>query len=244
MNESNTKILYTEEYGMFHFLKGNRDLNEQKVNRIIEDVKSGMDFFKYNPINVNEQYFIIDGQHRFVASKMLKKPVYFVIVPNVSLQQVAKLNNNQSRWKTVDFLNCYIDANVNREDYQYLSEYLKQWKIPISTAINLLMYGRVSAGGNTDAFREGEFKVNFKDLAINIAYKSTDYKPYCAEYRSRTFLQAIEVLVKSEKYDHIKVISKLDKHELKIEKKSNYKDYLSQIEELYNYRNSIRQVIY
>ncbi|MGV8136470.1 MAG: hypothetical protein AB2L20_14775 [Mangrovibacterium sp.] len=246
MNESNTKILYTEEYGMFHFLKGNRDLNEGKVNRIVNDVKDGMDFFKFNPINVNEQFYIIDGQHRFAASRMLKKPVYFVVVPNVPLQQIARLNNNQSRWKTIDFMNCYIDADVNRDDYQYLSEFVKLWKMNISVAINLLMGGKVGSGGgdNSETFRNGEFKVRFKDLAVNIACKATDYKPFCADYKSRPFLQAIEMLVRSEKYDHDKVIGKLKKINATIEKRSTHKDYLAEIEILYNFKNSIRQVLY
>lgn len=68
MNESNTRIYYTSDYAMFHFLKGNRDLNEPKINKIVKSVTAGLNFFKYCPIMVNENYFIIDGQHRFYAS--------------------------------------------------------------------------------------------------------------------------------------------------------------------------------
>jgi len=244
MNESNTKIYYTNEYGMFRFLSGNRDLNESKIKKIIKSVESGLNFFKYNPVMVNEDNFIIDGQHRFFVCKKLKLPVYYVVVPNVELRQVAEINNNQSRWKARDYMNCYIDAGVNREDYQALSDFIAAHKVSISLAINLLMYGKVSGGGKTEAFKDGDFKVNHLDEAMRIMYLAKDYQPFGAEYRSRSFLQAIERLSKNEKYEHDKIIAKLEKHELKIEKQDSYKEYLKQIETLYNYRNSVRQVIY
>lgn len=243
-NESATKIQFSNDYGMFHFLRGNRDLNETKIKKIIKSVESGLDFFKYCPIMVNEDYFIIDGQHRFYVCKKLKRPVYFVVVPNFSLRQVAEINNNQTRWKATDYMNCYIDANVNREDYQYLANFIKLHKLNISIAVNMLMYGRVGGGGNTDAFKDGNFTVKFADFASNIISKAKDYEPFGADFRGRQFLQAIEKLLLSEKYDHNAVIEKLKKHNLQVEKQSSYKEYLKHLEELYNYRNAKRQIIY
>jgi hypothetical protein len=48
--ESNTKINYTSDYSLFYFLRGNRDLNESKAEKIIKSVKGGLNFFKYCPI--------------------------------------------------------------------------------------------------------------------------------------------------------------------------------------------------
>lgn len=244
MNESSTKINYTSEYGMFHFLRGNRDLNEGKINKIINSVHNGLEFFKYCPILVNEGHYIIDGQHRFMACRKLKKPIFYVVVPNFSLRQVAEINNNQSKWKTKDFMNCYIDANVNREDYKALDEFCKDHKINISLGINLLMYGTIGSGGRSDAFRDGEFKVNFADKAQMLMETTKDYEPFFVDCRHRPFIQAIEKLSASEKYDHVAVLNKIIKHSLKLEHQSSCKEYLTHIEELYNYKNSIRQILY
>lgn len=244
MSESNTKINYTSDYGLFYFLRGNRDLNESKVNKIIKSVQEGLNFFKYCSILVNEGMFIIDGQHRFVVCKKLKLPIYYVVVPNFSLRQIAEINNNQSKWKTRDFMNCYIDADVNREDYKTLETFTAEYGINVSLGINLLMYGKVGAGGNSDAFRDGQFKVHFLDTAKTIIKKAMEYDPFFNYWQHRSFLQAIEKLSESEKYDHVSVLNKFIKHGLKIERQGSCKEYLTHIEELYNYKNSIRQILY
>lgn len=244
MNESNTKINYTSDYGQFHFLRGNRDLNEAKVNKIIKSVNDGLNFFKYCPILVNEGFYIIDGQHRYVASKKLKLPIFFVIVPNFSLRQIAEINNNQSKWKTKDFMNCYIDADHNKEHYKELERISSEYKLNLSVCINLLQYGKVGGGGHSDAFRDGNFKANFTSETTSLLSLAMDYEKYEADWKQRAFLQAIEKLVASEKYDHVAVLKKLEKCGLKIEHQSTFKEYLIHIEELFNHRNSIRQILY
>jgi hypothetical protein len=244
MNESATKINYTSEYGHFHFLRGNRDLNEGKINKIINSVNNGLNFFKYCPILVNDAMYIIDGQHRFVVCKKLKLPVYYVVVPNFSLRQIAEMNNNQSKWKTKDFMNCYIDADVNRADYKTLEEVSTEFKINLSVCISLLQFGKVHNGGRSDAFRDGNFKVNHLSDARGLLTTSMDYEPFGAEFRQRSFLQCVEKLIASEKYDHAAVLKKFQKCALRIEKQSTMKEYLVHIEELYNYKNSIRQILY
>lgn len=244
MNESNTRIYYTSDYAMFHFLKGNRDLNEPKINKIVKSVTAGLNFFKYCPIMVNENYFIIDGQHRFYASKKLKLPIYYVIVPNFSLRQIAEINNNQSKWKVRDFMNCYIDADINRDHYKLLEKLQSETHINVSTMISLLMYGKVAQGGQTDAFRDGNFIVKFHNETVNLIEKARQFEVFSAKWQERAFLQAIEKLLDSDKYNHDALLKKLQKHELTIEKRSTCKEYLQHLEELFNHRNSIRQILY
>lgn len=244
INESNTKIQYTKEYGFFHFLKGNRDLNEAKIEKIVKSVKSGLNFFKYCPILVNEDHFIIDGQHRFWACRKLNLPVYFVVVPNFSLRQIAEINNNTSKWKIKDFMNCYIDANVNRDQYKMLEKISADNKLNISLCINLLMYGKVGGGGMSEAFRNGDFKVNFLDFTQRLIEQARQFEKFEADWKSRPFLQAIEKLQSSDKYDQEAVIKKLTKHNLTISSQSSCKEYLNHIESLFNFKNSIRQAIY
>jgi hypothetical protein len=193
---------------------------------------------------VNEDYLIIDGQHRYIACKKLKLPVYFVIVPNFSLRQVAEINNNTSKWKTKDFMNCYIDADINRADYKILEQVTNEYKINISVCINLLMFGKVGAGGMSEQFRNGEFKVNFEAHTTLLLNMAREFEKFKADWKSRAFIQAIEKLAASEKYDNDMVLKKLEKCSLIVEHQSSCKEYLVHIEELYNYKNSIRQILY
>jgi len=68
MSELVGKIFITNDYGKFKKLKGNRTL---KKNKSLENsiARSGI----LVPIEVNEQFEILDGQNRFEIAKKMKK---------------------------------------------------------------------------------------------------------------------------------------------------------------------------
>lgn len=241
--ESSTVIYWTKEYGQFRFLKGNRDLDEAKIKRIMKSIENGLEFFKYCPIMVNEQGYVIDGQHRFFVCKKLGLNVYFVVVPDFSLRQVAEMNNNASKWKDRDFMNCYIDTGV--EDYKVLADFIERHHINIGTAIGLLSAGYAHAGTeHREVFRNGQFRVNEQAKAERLMNMVHDFNDYCESYTSRSFIEAIETLWESPEYDHAAMLDKLKVHNLTIEQRPTYKEYLQHMEDLFNFRNSKRRRIY
>jgi hypothetical protein len=243
---SSIPFYWTKDYGMFKFLHGNRDLNEPKINRIIKSVRNGLSFFQYCPIMVNEDMFIIDGQHRFAVCQQLKINVYYVVVPNFSLRQIAEMNNNASKWKDKDFLNCYTD--IGMEDYKILGDFAARNFLNLRIASNLLMFGKVKYtppfSSEKDAFKEGNFKVKFLEKAENIMIAAKRFSIFTNNYNSRNFLQALEILLASANYDQKDLIQKLKLHDLKIEQRNSPKEYLSHLEDLYNFKNSKRKRIY
>lgn len=244
-NESQVRIYWTKDYGQFRFLKGNRDLDEAKIKRIMRSVENGLEFFQYCPIMVNNDGYVIDGQHRFYVCKKLGKHIFYVVVPDFSLRQVAEMNNNASKWKDKDYLNCYVDVGI--KDYKTLLDFITEYELNIGIAISLLAQGKVhGSGGERDNFREGLFKVRFLDEALNFMHWADDFAPYCETYKTRSFLQAVEVL--RENPDNapviVELIEKLSKHSLTIEKRSTPKEYLAHMEDLFNFRNSKRRRIY
>lgn len=229
---------------MFRFLQGNRDLNEPKVKRIINSVHNGLSFFQYCPIMVNEEMFIIDGQHRFAVCQQLKINVYYVIVPNFSLRQIAEMNNNASKWKDVDFLNCYVDVGI--DDYKILQQFADKHDLNIRIASSLLMTGKVRSDvvDGKEAFRDGKFRVNEQDKAEDFMNRAVEFNSLTDAWNTRSFLQALEILNDSLAYNQVELIEKLNLHNLKIDKKSTAKEYLAHMEELFNFRNSKRRTIY
>lgn len=245
-NESSTKILWTKNYGLFSFIHGNRDLNVAKINKLIKDVENGLDLFKYCPILVNEDMHIIDGQHRFVVCQKLKRNVYYIIVPNFTLRDIARLNNNQNRWKMRDFLNCYADAGKNKADYQMLDKFIAKYGITVSMGISALYSGTVHANGTDylNIFRDGEFEVRFLDEATEILNVALEYEPYNDYCRNREFIATLQKLLKNGKFSHKAMLEKLEVNKLTIEKRANVKEYLAHMEELFNFKNSKRKTIY
>lgn len=193
---------------------------------------------------VNEEGFIIDGQHRFYVCKKLGLNVYYVVVPNFTLRQVAEMNSNSSKWKDRDYLNCYVDVNL--EPYKRLDEFLKEYAgVSIGVAVTLLHTGHVQAGsGSRDDFRDGLFKANYIHEAHQLMKKVLDFQNYCESYTSRSFIKAVEELIQSPEYDHQAFLEKLQIHSLVIDQKSTHKEYLQHMEDLFNFRNSKRRRIY
>ena len=245
-NESSiAKIYWTEDYGQFHFLHGNRDLVQSKINKLSRDIEAGLNLFQYCPILVNKDYYIIDGQHRFFVCKLKKLKVYYCVVPDFSLAQIAKLNNNQNRWTTNDFLNCYIDAGVNSEHYRTLKNFTESYSLTISTAMSLLYAGAPATGGRfLELFRDGDFEVKFLNEATKLCDLAGEYSEYTNENYSRDFLATLHKLLSGDKFSHPEMIQKLQKNNLRIEKRSSVKEYLVHMEEIFNFKNSIRKTIY
>jgi hypothetical protein len=242
---ASVQIYWTKDYGQFKFLRGNRDLNEPKIKRIVKSVLGGLEFFQFCPIMVNEDMYIIDGQHRFVVCKQLRRNIYYVIVPDFKLRQIAEINNNTSKWKERDYLNCYTDVGL--EDYKVLDEFAGKYSISIKVAASLLMQGKAQTGGQGDGkdfFRDGEFKVYFLEKATLLMDMVTEFNEFCTTFNTRSFIKAIETLHDCEKYDHTEFTEKLRLHNLTIEPKSTAKEYLIHMEELFNFKNSKRKTIY
>lgn len=241
------KIYWTTDYSRFHYIAGNRDLIESKVKKLIHDVQSGLDLMQYCPILVNKHMHIIDGQHRFKACTQMKWRVYYVIVPDITFAQIARVNNNKNRWKMTDFLNCYRDAGDNKKEYNTLYDFIQQYPVIISTAISLLMTGSVMPTGHRDiseAFRNGDFKATHHAEAYDLMLYAEPYAKFTTEAYSREFLACLQKLLASDQFSTVEMLDKLQKHDLKITRQQNSKKYLAHMEELFNYKNSIRRRLY
>src|SRR3990167_9828888 len=103
--ESNIKIYFTRDYSIFKNIAGNRLLNENKINKIIYEIKNGLDVLSYCPIIVDEDMRVIDGQHRLYIARKLQSNIWYVISKKkLSILDIAKVNTNTERWKLKDFI--------------------------------------------------------------------------------------------------------------------------------------------
>lgn len=242
----NTNQIQTgTNYKMFQVLKGNRPIVPSKIKNLVKSYEGGLNLFPYCPILINNGNYVIDGQHRLEACKKLKIPVYYMVCPEVSLLQIAQLNAAASRWKTSDFFNCFIETG--NKDYTTLQTFTSKYGISINLAIQLLMYGGVSGGGQgSEEFKQGLFKLKHYEKAEKLMKAANDYYGVCEDtvLKDRYFIRAVQMLLASSLYIHTQVIEKLKARKSIITKKENHKEYIYQIEELFNRGNSKRYFIY
>lgn len=243
--EASTQIYFTTDYGKFKMINGNRQLNERKINRIIEEIQAGNDMLKYYPIQVKEnkeRLDILDGQHRFWICKKLKLPVFYIIVKeHKSLQEIAKVNSNVEKWKNSDFINCYVQQG--NKSYSELQIFCDKFGINIGTSSRLLSTGDpVSKNwGGIDEFKYGNFECKFKDEAYSLANDLIKFN--VAFYKDRSFIIAIHRIKAAGLVSIDDLVSAHKRYPEMLQKNISPKDYIYNLEQVYNARKQKRTVI-
>ena len=242
--ESKDKIYFTREYNQFKILKGNRTLNEKKISKIIKEINGGFNMLPFCPIVVDEQMNIIDGQHRFEVSKRIESNVFYVVASSTSLYQIAKLNTNTERWKASDFINCYSELGI--EDYKTLAAFLKKYEMPKTASINLLEKGTPNQADNANCierFESGNFRVNYLEKAEELAKLIYRFKGFKG-FLTTDFINTIYALSKNGKCDMEELIRQFQNYRDPLEHAQGVKQVKVALEQIYNYKKSIRRIIF
>lgn len=246
---STVMVFQSDEYGLFKMITGNRQLNERKIKRIIGDINNGIDVLRYYPIQVvekNKRLEILDGQHRFFIAKKLKRPVHYIVMKEErKLVDVAKINSNVEKWKPIDFINCYIQQG--NADYKSLQEFIDNYHFSISTSMKLLCNGNPGTEGvdgkTTEKFQRGEFKARYIKEAISIADNVKLFSGF-EFHRERGFVIAIYRIVKADKIKIQELQESFKKNPTALTRHANFKDYIYNLEQMFNLNKQKRRVIY
>lgn len=106
------EIKMTNNYSMFKKLKGNRDVEDDRIRKIINSINTVG--YITSPILVNEKMEVIDGQGRLGALKELKYPVEYIVQEGLGIEECIAMNINKSNWKQKDFIDSYSEnGNLN-----------------------------------------------------------------------------------------------------------------------------------
>jgi hypothetical protein len=183
----------------------------------------------------NKKLYVIDGQHRLAAAKMLKVDIWYEVVDNLTAEEILIINRNQKGWGSKDYLNHF--ASLGNNDYLMLSRYVKKTKLPVSTAVGLLS-GNIYESGCVvgEKFKNGQFKVTkyYEAEMLFDGLKEIE-KAGCSFYRDRSLVKALyNITAVYPKFDFKRLTARMKYLEFK--KRAGWKDYVEQIDEFYNYR--------
>lgn len=221
-----TKIIQTKDYNKFNFFDSNRLINNTHVKKLMLSIKKdGL----IEEILVNENYDIIDGQHRYMALKELGLPISAKIKFGTSIDSVLPCNLVRKDWKTEDFLHHYARKGYN--DYLELEKIYKEEKrLTVTTLLELYTDSRVGA---IKKFKLGEYKINLSigNYIMNIL---TVIQPIMhAETYQQKFVRAFSDIVKRNQNFNIKRFVK-QARAYKINIYRNESDTYKGIIEIYN----------
>ncbi|HCL4447234.1 TPA: ParB-like nuclease domain-containing protein [Clostridium botulinum] len=128
-------IQQTYDYSKFKLHPKNRQVRKDKINNIQKSM-SYRDIL--NPIFVNQNLEIGDGQHRFLARKELGLPIIFIVIEGLDVEAMQILNdsNTKSQWTHEDYLNMHIDEG--KEDYITFNNLINTYKINFSDLLQII----------------------------------------------------------------------------------------------------------
>lgn len=156
----------SDEYDLLIKLLGNRTVS----NKNVENKKKLLDkngFKSTNPVIVNIEGQMIDGQHRRLAAEQLGMPFKFTIdvdiQPEESLQTTIELNNSGKPWTTTDYINAFSE-NGN-EEYQKLSAILEELGVGFNRGL-ILYHTSIISKESRDNIKAGKFKYDEKRAEI------------------------------------------------------------------------------
>lgn len=226
-------VMKTTNYNLFCKFKGNRDVNMIHVTRIS---KSMQEQYLEKPIDVNEKYEVIDGQHRLEACKITKNPVYYIVHKGWGLKEAHRLNANQKNWTTMEYLKGYCDLNF--KDYIEFKEFKDKYPEINFTVLLSAAMGRNEkpTGNDLSNFKNGGFKFKDKKGAEQKLNMLLMIKSYYEGYRNTVFAWALFSALKNKDFVFQEFISKLAYQRSKLVDCTSTKQYLVSIENIYNYK--------
>jgi len=234
------KVLMTHDYDKFKIMDNNREVNLLHVKRLIESFREK---HLVCPIIVNDKFYVIDGQHRLMASKETGLPIYYIIIPSYGIEDVRILNTNQKNWTKADYLEmyCYQEVDAYLELKKFMSDFPEFGMRSAERIVTLKLTNQTT--GNIQgqraamkSFEEGKLKIPNITKSYIYARKIMDFKPFYNGFHKSTFVSAVMPLFASKVYDHKEMMHKLSTCPVRLIDCLNIESYRMLLEEIYNHR--------
>jgi hypothetical protein len=234
------EVNVTSDLGIFTKIKGNRPENPQHIKRLAESIRTfGM---LINPILVNKNYEVIDGQHRLAAAKLSHSNIYYIIVEDYGLKQVHALNLNQKNWSAKDFMVAY--AKQNERSYVLLLDFYERHAVftlqdcimMCSNNAHCMSYSGQKKYNTKNVFNEGTWEAKDMGLAEEWAENIKLVKQYYRGYTRTTFVGTMLGLFKHPNFDFSEFLGKLKMQPTALVDCANREQYRDLIEDIYNWK--------
>lgn len=232
-------ILQTMDYSKFKKLKGNRNVDPIRVQRIMESIRKVG--YITSPLIVNENLEVIDGQGRLEALKILKLPVEYIVHDNIGIDECISMNIYQTNWSDRDYIESY--ASRNFKSYVLLKELMDKYNqnlLILATAINKRLKW------DSKMIRTG--KLNITEEQCKEAVKKIEYAmsfiPFAKKRHGNLtkLLQALIFCYDFKDIDNKRLFEKLTEYMPIMTPWSNLDECIVSIEEIYN--RNIRNRVY
>jgi hypothetical protein len=238
MSHNDLQIHSTADLSVFKILDGNRNINLGNVDRLVKSIEENG--FLQMPIIVNENYEVIDGQHRLMAARKLNSIIYYHKVNNYDLNTAIVLNRNQSNWSIADYIRSYCDLGF--KDYIILQQFYeanKDFSLMICAELTSLdgHYIYKNKNDKGDLIRKGDFQFNPNNKAEYIFNAIRKIKSVITDATSSYYIRALNTCLKNTEFNLNQFVKKAQTYPDQHRKSNVQSVIISNIEHIYNFRN-------
>lgn len=203
------QIQKTTEYDKFKLFRSNRLVNQNHLKRLVRSVKA-KNLMHLFPIVVNENFEVIDGQHRLATAVELGIPVYYLVDGSVTKADIAMVNNNRKGWAAIDFVNYYEQEGL--DEFKKLRYIINTYGLPVIGASRLISKSAdsfYSGGSQSDHIRNGKIDATDFELAKHICEIGKVLKAKSEHAQKSWFLMDIKNVIVRFKVDPKEALKKL-----------------------------------
>ena len=245
LHEAVVAVVYqTTDYSKFHKLDLNRDVTQGRLEKLVASF-SAKEIM--NPIIVNKNYEIIDGQGRYETKKKLGLPIYYIIDENATIEDCRRMNRYNTKWSDADFIKSYAEAG--NENYILMLEVCNETKLSPSVALRLCGKGK---GGKQGGFlQSGDLVFTKEDQeelrrTMKIINEAADCLNLSGRHIQDAFRVGIRVISQFEGFDIERFLRNCKKFSKRFTLMSRLEDQLSEFTDIYNfgYKNSEKKLYF
>lgn len=199
----------TTDYSKFKMLKANRPLTESHVSGIMKSIEVNGSWLQDEPVLVNEDLEVVDGQHRLEAHRRLELPVYYTVVYGVGIERAHVMNRARRNWTLVDWMNSYANGgNSNYVRFVKLFEDNEEFRPAV---IMCACADKPLAKSLAKSFRAGDFILNEDDAKrtqqrLDMLAELHEIAP---NFINSTCGRFILQIFTHPKYDHARMVKKM-----------------------------------
>lgn len=240
-------LLTTEDYSIFKKQVGNREL--KRVEDLKKTIKyiNGSEYPFYSPIIVNDDFEVIDGQHRLQICIELQTKVEFIVRGGLNILDTLDMNRVANAWDLEEI----VTNGINMEIPLYLKAQEFAQKTGITPVMVLGIYDpKLVNRGNALKMRYNpniniyEFEKVVNRRIKNASEIIKELKPNKDKQSkvSHTVLGAIITLIETADYKQETFLKQLKKYRHMILISNSKKHMLEQFENVYNFNRRGRNL--
>lgn len=237
------KILTTTDYDQFKTVKGNRAIDMNHVNHLVE-INSKEHLLNQFPATITKDNYLWDGQHRLAACKANNWEFPYTVSDKTLAQLnddiVAITNIAQKRWGVPNFIDFH--AAHEKEQYIFLQYLMKEYRLPHSIIMKLVAGKEQSVAiklGKLSLFITPDDKTYIEDV-IKQYVELRGVVP-AALIMHGSFAGAIRTIFKDYTAKDLQIA--IERTPIQIVVQRGIKDYLRMFEEIINYRKQEKNYI-